>query len=426
MGHISQEGAGGEHRRRLGLRHPLIVAAVVLFMTFAGKWCWDEFLSSDPVRLIRRGSVSERRQAAIDLQKVTEDTDVDRVMATLVSAMEDKDVVVRSMATDALVAVAAAILRRPAHTPAEQKWTEQRLAVAIRTLTRGLSDPEPTVRVEAVCAFGVLGNTNKMDLPPELIAALSDEASSVRRETAKTLKAVQLTGNVVPALIKALGSRDREDRFQAAELLARVGPGAGSAVPALLATLKEPFDLEEESKRSRSGSHVESWDPACSAARALGRISVSREVIAGLVEMLSSDVTARVRSAAEGLGNLGPRAVAAVPRLIATYERVLKPDYELIGQNEIATALGRIAPKSALATGAVAILIRGLDSNDSWVRNGAAQALGHFGDGATLAMPRLRDLEKDAQPYVRTAATAALATIEAASGTDDPHADNDR
>ncbi|MFI5455793.1 MAG: HEAT repeat domain-containing protein [Isosphaerales bacterium] len=423
MGHSSQEGAGGEHGRRLSLGRLLILAAVVLSMTFAGLWIWDGLTSSDPVRLIRSGSVTERQKAASDLGGADEDTDVDRVMTALVSAMEDTDVVVRSTAAQDLAGVAAEVLRRPARTPAEQKSAEQKVAVAIRTLTKGLSDPEPTIRASAVFGFGLLGQSSKMDLPPELIAALSDESSSVRQATAKALKAVQLTPGVVPALIEALGSRDREVRFHAAEILERVGPGAEPAVPALLATMKEPFDLEE-SKRTRDIAWR--WDPACGAAKALGRISASREVIAGLAAMLSSDVAERISSAAEGLGNVGPGAVAAVPPLIAAYDKALNSVQHRIGQSAIAAALGRIAPKSGSAPGAVAILIQALDSKDWTVRVGAAQALGQFGVDAAPAMPRLGALRQDSVNYVRDAATAALATIEAASGTNDPHAKNDR
>jgi len=423
MGHSSQEDAGGEHRRRLGLRLPLILAAVVLALTFAGSWIWIELRSSDPVRLIRLGSVAERQKAATDLAAVTENTDVDRVIAALRSAMEDNDVVVRCAAAQALAGVAAEILRRPARSPAEQKRAEQKVAVAIRTLTKGLSDPEPAVRASAASGFGLLAPTSKMDLPPELFAALSDDSSSVRQAAATALKEVQLTTGVVPALIKALGSRDPEVRFRAAELLGRVGPTAESAVPALLATLKEPFDLEK-SKHSRSVAW--SWDPACGAAKALGRISGGREVITGLVEMLSSDVAERTSSAAEGLGNLGPAAVAAVPPLIAAYDKALNSQQQRIGQSAIAAALGRIAPKSASAPGAVAILIRALDAKGWSVRLGAVQALGNFGRDAAGAIPRLGAVKQDSVKDVRDAASAALAAIEAASGTNDPHARNDR
>jgi len=421
MKHSSQEGVGGEHGRRLGLRSPLILAAFVVLMTFAALWIWNELRSRDPVRLIRLGSVAERQKAATDLAVADKDTDIDGVMAALISAMEDKDVVVRCATAQALPGVAAEVLRRPARTPAEQKRAEQQVAVAIRTLTKGLSDPEPVVRASAAWGFGLLGKSSKFDQPPEMIAALSDESSSVRQAAAKALKEAQLTGNVVPALIKALGCRDQENRFQAAELLGRVGPGAESAVPALLATLKEPFDLE---KSKRAHAVAWSWDPACGAAKALGRISARPEVIASLAEMLSSDVAERASSAAEGLGNMGPRAVAAVPPLIAAYDKVLDSEQHRIGQTAIAAALGQIAPRSA--SGAVATLIRALDAKAWSVRLGAVQALGHFGKDAAAAIPRLGALKQDSVKDVRDAATAAIAAIEAASGTELPHAKNDR
>jgi len=423
MRHSSQEGAGGEHGRRLGLRLPLTLAAVGVIVTCAGLWIWNELRKSDPVRLIRSGSVTERQKAASDLGVVTADTDVDGVMAALVSAMEDKDVVVRCGAAQALAGVAAEILRRPARAPAEQKSAEQKVAVAIRTLTKGMSDPEPVVRASAAWGFGLLGKSSKFDQPPEMIAALSDESGAVRQAAAKALEEARLTAGVVPALIKALESRDREVRFRAAELLGRVGPGAESAVPALLAILKEPFDLER-SKRLRVAAG--SWDPACGAAKALGRISARPEVIASLAEMLSSDVAERTSSAAEGLGNMGPRAVAAVPLLIAAYDKVLNSEQHRIGQTAIAAALGQIAPRSASAPGAVATLIRALDANGRSVRLGAVQALEHFGKDAAGAIPRLGALKQDSVKEVRDAATAALAAIEAASGTNDPQAKNDR
>ena len=193
---------------------------------------------SDPIRLILHGSVSERRKAAYDLQVVTEDTDIERVMAVLVRASEDRDVEVRAAAAASLSVLASEIVRRPDRTPAEQGWTKRRLDVATRALTRGLSDPEPAVRASAVRGFGELGKSGKVALPPELFAALNDETSAVRQATFKAMGAVQLTPAAVPTLIEALGSRDREDRFHAAWLLGRLGPEAKSAVPALLAILK--------------------------------------------------------------------------------------------------------------------------------------------------------------------------------------------
>ena len=279
-------------------------------------------------------------------------------------------------------------------------------------MTRGLSDPEAAVRASAVRGFGELGKSGKVASPPELFAALNDETSSVRRATFEALGAIQLTPAAVPALIEALGSRDREDRFHAAWLLGRIGPEAKSAVPALLAILKQSFDLKDK-KTTRLVNRT--GDPACTAARALGQIGASEEVIASLAEMLSSDVPEQVSCAALGLRDLGPPAVAALPRLIAAYDKVLKSKQHVIGQMSISDAIGRIAPKSESAPDAIAIMVRALDSGDEWVRRGAVQALGSFGEDAAAAIPKLRTLERDPAKDVRVAASAAVEAIEAAS-----------
>jgi HEAT repeat protein len=422
MCQISLGNAGGKQHRRLGLRHPLIFVAACLVMSWAGLKIWGRWMSSDPVGLIHRGSVTERRRAASDLRVITKDTDVQGVMDALVGAMQDADADVRSTALESLGVMASEIRGHPARTSAEQKGTEQQVEVALRTLTRGLSDPDPMVRASAVWGLGWFGERAKLDLPPELFAALSDESDHVRQATLKALGAVQLTPGVVPSLIELLKSRDRQVRFQAAELLGRVGPEAESAVPSLLETLKEPLDMDE---RKRTPTVAWHWDPACNAAKALGQIASSEEVISKLAQMLSSDIAERISSAAEGLGNMGPRAAAALPSLIAAYDKVLGAKQHMIGQIAIPKALGRIAPKSASAQGAVAILIRALDSQDWSVRLGAAQSLGSFGADAAGAIPRLRALEQDSVQDLRDAAAATLAAIEVASKAGDPHATND-
>jgi HEAT repeat protein len=156
-----------------------------------------------------------------------------------------------------------------------------------------------------------------MDLPPELFAVLKDESPSIRQAAVKALQTVRLSPAVVPSLIEALLSRTREIRFHAAEVLGRLGAAASKAVPTLLAMLKQPFDTPERKNNTLAAWY---WDPACSAAQTLGQIAVNEEVITKLAEMLSSGVAARISSAAEGLGNMGPRAVASVPRLIAAFD----------------------------------------------------------------------------------------------------------
>jgi hypothetical protein len=70
---------------------------------------------------------------------------------------------------------------------------------------------------------------------------------------------------------------------------------------------------------------------------------------------------------------------------------------------------------TARAPDAIAILVRALDSGDEWVRRGAVQALGSFGEDAAAAIPKLRTLEQDPAKVVRAAARAAVAALEAGS-----------
>jgi hypothetical protein len=76
----------------------------------------------------------------------------------------------------------------------------------------------------------------------------------------------------------------------------------------------------------------------------------------------------------------------------------------MVGQIRISEALGRIASKTTSAPDAVAILIKGLDSADVWVRLGAAKALGSFGEDAVGAIPRLRMLSHDSVKELRDVA----------------------
>ncbi len=380
-----------------------------LFVTWVGFRFWDNLSRSDPIRLIRRGNVTERRRAARDLLVVTARTDIDAVIAALVRASDDIDAEVRSAAAESLGAVVSALAVRRDRTPEEQKLTKRQVDVANRTLSKGLSDPDPMVRASVVWGFGALGKNIEVDLPPELFAALGDESRSVRRATVKALHTLELTPAAVPSLIEALLNRDREVRFHAAEILGTLGPAASKAVPTLLAILREPFDLGERKKNPSAAWY---WDPACSAAKALGQIAANDEVITQLAEMLSSDIAERISSAAEGLGNAGPRAVAAVPQLIAAFDRAQKPGQHMIGQIRISEALGLIAPKTASAPEAITILMKALDSADVWVRLGSAQALGSFGNDAAGAIPRLRILSQDSVKELRDVASAALTAID--------------
>jgi HEAT repeat protein len=284
-------------------------------------------------------------------------------------------------------------------------------------LVAALKDESAEVRSAAARALVRFGP----DLDPEipaLITMMERDETNVRKACALALEAAWPTPALVPTLIGFLKSRDRDVRFHAAQLLGRIGPDARAAIPVLIAVLKEPLGASYP-------------DPARGAARALGQMGPRREAIAALVEVISPEKvernlsawqklgpllaarkgladskppalqvravgaeSLRIMAAMHGLGDIGPPAVAAVPALISAYNKALGTHHTMT-QVAIPMALGRIAPNSAAAPNAVAVLIRALDSKDPSVRLGAVEALGHFGTAAAAAIPKLRALQEE-------------------------------
>ncbi len=410
MGSTGESHASGTVRRRIALAALFLVVLAASIVTGAGLWIRHIRMVRHPLYLIIHGSYFERLQAAADLGVLREDTDIDRVMAALLGAIDDGEIVLRSASEEALGSLLAQSLGRPGKgTAADGEQDRRRLVLAIRKLNEGLSDPEASIRASAANGLGFIGKAAAFDLPPELARALADESPIVRQAATKALKDSQHSASVVPALKSVLASPDQRSRFLATEILARAGPAAKSAIPDLLALLSEPFDLN---RKKTDGTSPMYWDPACGAAIALGEIGPDPDSIAGLIALLASDVSERASSAASGLAKLGPDAGIAVPALITTYRRVLESEGRFLGQSAVAMALGQLGPQSTAAAESIAILTKGLDSNDTWVRIAAAMALGKFGPDAAAAVPKLRDLERSPIPDLQNAAMKALEAIE--------------
>jgi HEAT repeat protein len=116
------------------------------------------------------------------------------------------------------------------------------------------------------------------------------------------------------------------------------------------------------------------------------------------------------RAAADALGLMGPRALAAVPALI---ERLVDCDRQL--ETIAAQALARIYPawyEGNLARTAVPALIGKLEDRDRHVRQAAADVLGRMGQRASAAVPVLLRNSSHNDEYVRLSAQRALDRIE--------------
>jgi HEAT repeat protein len=235
--------------------------------------------------------------------------------------------------------------------------------------------------------------------------------SRLRESCREALEAAWPGPDAVPALTDALQSNHGESRSLAAILLGRIGPEAGAAVPTLLATVKEPLDPSIP----RSAQMALQQDPPCSAARALGLVASSDEVISALAEVLKSPLDYRHGAAAYGLAQIGAPARTAAPALVAAYSHWLDCKDPVNSGHWLTTALGRICPGTPAESDAVKALIRSLDSEDGSIRHLAAESLGKFGKAAAAAAPKLRELkggERSTQAY-----TDALTAIE---GTPEP------
>jgi len=211
---------------------------------------------------------------------------------------------------------------------------------ALPLLRRGLGDPDAGARAAAVRAAGAQAKP----LIPDLIRALRDKSERVRSAAAYALGRVrQVPGTALPELLhlfrvgtsgerraahaalialdaapqvtRFLADPDRTLRANAAGLLAKMGK---TALPSLIAMAKTHDDPARRS-----------------AAAVMGRIGAQDELVALLVHAVPG-----VRaSAANGLGQMRRRARGAVPDLV---EALDDPKADVVVQ--AVWALGEIGP----------------------------------------------------------------------------------
>jgi HEAT repeat protein len=284
----------------------------------------------------------------------------------------------------------------------------------ISALANLLTDAEETtgrLRAAAAQCLGTYG-PQATEAVPALIAALKDQAVSVRYNAALALAAVQPARKteISLALLSLLPRDDLTPSICTA--LSRVG---GDAVPHLLPLLCQ--------------STGEAKLPYLQVLHALG--VEAKGAVSALIDTLT-DQDARVRlQTVSVLGEIGVEAKAAVPALIDA----LKDDNAALRGAAI-VALGKIGGQAAVqafheafksldnserchvvsvlgkaGVAAVAALIIALMEGGYRVRRDAVRAFGAIGADAKAAVPALTVALKDEFPYVRRAAAEALARI---------------
>jgi HEAT repeat protein len=174
-------------------------------------------------------------------------------------------------------------------------------APALTILSRRLRDPNPVNRRAAVDFLEMLEN-DAAPAVPALIKALADPDLFVRWAAARTLGRIDadLAAGAVPALACLLQDRDLDVRLTAAATLEAYGPVALPAAGALAAAAR---DGDADLRRA-----------AMYALMSIGTAAAEQAVPALVSGLTSEDPRVR-KTAAEGLGRLGPAAQSAVPVL---------------------------------------------------------------------------------------------------------------
>jgi HEAT repeat protein len=230
----------------------------------------------------------------------------------------------------------------------------------------------------------------------------------------------------VPALVEVLRGPDPEQRREAIWVLGDIGAGAGGATAALVEALRDPTRFRyggalaecARSALARIGPPARAAVPALReefeggdaerrfyAAEALVKITGAvKRYLPVLIEYLSSPNIHVRRDATEALGQIGPAAKAAVPALI----RVLK-DRPGNVCHFAAEALARIGHD---AEEVVPLLIDLVGSDTYYFRRAAVEALGLFGPKARAALPVLREVAQERARYMQEVAGPALAAVQ--------------
>jgi HEAT repeat len=253
---------------------------------------------------------------------------------------------------------------------------------------------------------------------PKIFEVLERENDSRVRETSVNalfqLRPPAFTAASLPVLVKGLGSSCREPRLCASRLLGVLGHDAAAAIPDLLKIMADPID---STMVGTAKTHPAGWDPAWAAVQALSKIAPGTasagEVIQSLTAVVQAGHPYRKIAAASALSNFGPAAVGAVPSLIDDVRKNAATKADFADGADAATALGRIAPGTAVADEAVSCLNETLQAESEFTREQAIDALLRFGPKAAVGIPRFRALVNDPHASVRAAAAKALSELGA-------------
>ncbi len=238
----------------------------------------------------------------------------------------------------------------------------------------------------------------------EWVAQTEHYIPELRREAVKSIAALGPGAvSAVPALIRATRDENAEVRYWAVEGLRKIGPPAKEASAALTVVLADDIRPNQEAARRAietigpSGLPVvlpllKSPDPWVrgNAAEVVGAIGAGKkESVKGLIDLLDDDSLWVRASAAWAIGRIGPSAQSAAKPMMRALSEELRRDPTLTDHGQrlrvenLVYGLGRLKTGSNDAVPLVVSVF--YDGNDS-LRGVAAEALAGIGAKAAPAM----------------------------------------
>jgi HEAT repeat protein len=358
-----------------------MVLAAGVFLAWAGKGVWDDTTSTDPLSLIRSGSVDDRQRAALNLRVITRETDIDSALAALIKALADREKAVRLMAIQSLGDFGHQIRTRATSTPDEQQERGKRLDVATRALAGVLSSAQdPELRAAAATALGTMATQpRRLAPPPQLAAALEEGSARWNREVAREFYGLE-EWTLAPELVAALRDRSVNVRVAAAKALANYPLSLDSTIPELISS------FEHDGPAVRNALY---WS--------LSEAYPAPDLVPTLIAALENGDRETRLLAIGLLEHVGTEADAAVPALLKalrepkdpatnpTKDEVTSWRQRMPVARAAAWALGKIASSEEVITA----LTKMLSSGDADEILGGAEGLGYIGRPAVAAVPAL-------------------------------------
>lgn len=279
-------------------------------------------------------------------------------------------------------------------------------AIAVPVLIDALDDASPELRVSAARGLREVGRESDAAMQA-LIRSLDDSDAGVRRQAAASLRLVGMGNEVaVRALMSAMADPNAEVRVAAISSLHTHGEAAAIAVPALSSALSDPDGSVRRRAVDALGLIKEVAGPAApqlverlldqseptqtrqAAATSLSYIGLNvgdhRDMVVEALIRALDDPQGGVRNnVAYALGEFGPAAGAAAPRLTEMLASDPAPRYRGMAGH----ALGRIGVPSAPV---ISALTEAFWSEEINVAGGATNGLIGLGpDAIAAAMPTL-------------------------------------